>query len=30
VFARFFRQGLWGLATRGRARVAPQAAPDAP
>jgi branched-chain amino acid transport system permease protein len=24
IFARFFREGLWGLATRRRIRVAPQ------
>jgi branched-chain amino acid transport system permease protein len=30
VFARFFREGLWGLLTRRRARRAPQPAADAP
>jgi branched-chain amino acid transport system permease protein len=30
VFARFFREGLWGLLTRRRTRAAPQPAADAP
>ncbi|HXS53752.1 MAG TPA: branched-chain amino acid ABC transporter permease, partial [Usitatibacter sp.] len=30
LFARFFREGLWGLATRRRERPAPRTAADAP